>query len=74
MPSGDGKRSRAGRPVGSGSGKAAITKSISMLPDDWLVLDKLRGEASRGVLVRAMVWQRWQQAQENNLGSPRASA
>jgi hypothetical protein len=63
MPARGGRRSGAGRPVGSGTGRVAISKSISMMSADWKVLDELRGSGARGSFVRALVWQKWHQKQ-----------
>jgi hypothetical protein len=43
-----GARDGAGRPPGTGTGRKAVTKSVSMLGKQWRKLDRLRGEKSRG--------------------------
>jgi hypothetical protein len=43
-----GAREGAGRPPGTGKGRKAVTKSVSMLGKHWRKLDRLRGEKSRG--------------------------
>jgi hypothetical protein len=43
-----GKREGAGRKPGSGAGRVAITRSVSMTEESWDALDAARGELSRG--------------------------
>ena len=54
MPRG-GRREGAGRPKGSGNGRTVEIRSVSMLPSAWEKLDKLRGQASRGMWISATV-------------------
>ncbi len=41
-----GKRKGAGRPLGSGEGRKALTRSITLHSDLWAKLDDLRGNES----------------------------
>ena len=50
-----GKRKGAGRPPGSGQGRTVETRSVSMPPDLWAKLDRLRGEQSRGAFLSAKI-------------------
>jgi len=43
-----GKRKGAGRPAGTGKGRTVVTRSVSMPPELWAKVDRLRGEQSRG--------------------------
>jgi len=51
-PTHGGPRKGAGRPQGKKSanakGRTAVTRSVSMLPESWAKLDRLRGTQSRG--------------------------
>ena len=55
MPRG-GFREGAGRPKGSGSGSTVEIKSVSLPPRVWALIDRARGEASRGVFLTACVY------------------
>lgn len=46
-----GKRPGSGRPAGSGKGRTAITRSVSMSEGDWNKLDQARGTESRGAYI-----------------------
>ena len=52
-----GPRKGAGRPQGKKSanakGRTAVTRSVSMLPESWLKLDRLRGTQSRGKFIKS---------------------
>jgi hypothetical protein len=50
-PTRGGARKGAGRKTGSGTGRTAITRSVSMPPEKWDRLDDLRGEQSRGKFI-----------------------
>ena len=50
-----GARDGAGRPIGTGKGRKAVTKSVSMLGKDWRKFDRLRGEQSRGAYISAQL-------------------
>ena len=43
-----GKRTGSGRKLGGGKGRTAITRSISMQPEDWARFDRLQEDMSRG--------------------------
>ena len=42
-----GSRPGAGRPPGTGTGRNAISKSISLTEENWVKLDKLKGKRTR---------------------------
>jgi len=46
-----GARKGAGRPVGSGTGRKAITKSVTMPQLEWALIDAQRGNKSRGAYI-----------------------
>jgi hypothetical protein len=46
-----GARKGAGRPVGTGTGRKAITKSVTMLKPAWDRLDEQRKLESRGEYI-----------------------
>tara|TARA_B100001093_G_scaffold464346_1_gene481149 strand:- start:1107 stop:1301 length:195 start_codon:yes stop_codon:yes gene_type:complete len=46
-----GARKGAGRPKGSGKGRTVVTRSVSMKPEIWAEIDRLRGSQSRGVYL-----------------------
>jgi len=50
-----GKRKGAGRKPGSGEGRKAITRSVSMEPETWDKLDAMRGATSRGQWIAEKV-------------------
>jgi hypothetical protein len=54
-----GPRKGAGRPQGKKSanakGRTAVTRSVSMLPESWAKLDRLRGTMSRGKFIESML-------------------
>jgi hypothetical protein len=47
-PGWGGNRKGSGRKAGSGHGRRVVTGSVTMRPEEWLRLDELRGERSRG--------------------------
>jgi hypothetical protein len=51
-----GKRNGAGRPIGSGVGKSVTTRSVSLSPEMWAMIDKLRGSSTRGSWLTAIVY------------------
>jgi hypothetical protein len=54
-----GPRKGAGRPQGKKSanakGRTAVTRSVSMQPESWAKLDRLRGTMSRGKFIESML-------------------
>lgn len=48
-----GKRKGSGRPAGSGQGRTVVTRSVSMPPEMWDKLDRLRKDQSRGAYLAA---------------------
>jgi hypothetical protein len=50
-----GKRKGAGRKQGSGKGRVAVSKSLSMTPEAWDKLDKKRGDLPRGKYVQSIL-------------------
>lgn len=48
-----GARPGAGRKLGSGKGRKAVTRSISMQPESWDKLDRKRGTMSRGKFIES---------------------
>jgi hypothetical protein len=50
-----GKRQGAGRKPGSGAGRVAITRSVSMPAESWDALDSARGEQSRGEWIASQL-------------------
>ena len=54
-----GPRKGAGRPKGKKSanakGRTAVTRSVSMQPESWAKLDRLRGSMSRGKFIESMI-------------------
>lgn len=50
-----GKREGAGRKPGSGKGRVAITRSVSMPADCWDALDEARGRQSRGEWIASQL-------------------
>jgi hypothetical protein len=64
-----GKR-HAGRPRGSGNGRIAVSKSITMTPAAWALVDQLRGESSRGSWLSACFYR---QVNSMNIAQQRAA-
>jgi hypothetical protein len=58
-PTHGGPRKGAGRPQGKKSanakGRTAVTRSVSMQPESWDKLDRLRGTMSRGKFIESML-------------------
>lgn len=54
-PTHGGPRKGAGRKKGSGKGRTAITRSVSMSRASWDKLDRLRGTQSRGRLIASLL-------------------
>ena len=56
-PTHGGPRKGAGRPQGKKSsnakGRTAVTRSVSMQPESWAKLDRLRGTQSRGKFIES---------------------
>jgi hypothetical protein len=50
-----GKRAGAGRKKGSGKGRSAISRSVSMSRESWDRLDRARGAESRGKFIAALL-------------------
>ncbi len=50
-----GARKGAGRPVGTGTGRKAITKSVTMPHSAWDRLDARRGDKTRGAYIAAKI-------------------
>lgn len=50
-PTHGGPREGAGRPAGTGAGRTAVTRSVSMSESAWKKLDALRGDLSRGAYI-----------------------
>jgi len=50
-----GKRPGAGRKKGTGKGRTAITKSISMSREAWDMIDRARGAKSRGKYLTSIL-------------------
>jgi len=50
-----GQRKGAGRPKGSGNGRQAVTRSVSMLKQSWDKLDRQRGSKSRGKYIESLL-------------------
>jgi hypothetical protein len=54
-----GPRKGAGRPAGKKSanakGRTAVTRSVSMQPEIWAKLDRLRGTRSRGKFIESLL-------------------
>lgn len=54
-----GPRKGAGRPQGKKSanakGRTAVTRSVSMQPESWTKLDRLRGTQSRGKFIESIL-------------------
>jgi len=48
-----GPRKGSGRKLGSGKGRTAVTRSVSMQPESWAKLDRLRGTMSRGKYIES---------------------
>jgi hypothetical protein len=46
-----GPRKNAGRKRGSGKGRTAVTRSVSMHPHSWDQLDAARGDTPRGKFI-----------------------
>lgn len=51
-----GKRIGAGRKKGSGHGRNALTKSITLTTDEWARIEYLRGSASNSEFIRNLVF------------------
>ena len=54
-PTHGGKRKGVGRPAGTGKGRTVVTRSVSMPPELWAALDRLRGEKSRGAFLAPII-------------------
>jgi hypothetical protein len=58
-PTHGGPRKGAGRPQGKKSanakGRTAVTRSVSMQPESWAKLDRLRGTQSRGKFIESIL-------------------
>jgi hypothetical protein len=52
-PTHGGRRKGAGRKRGSGKGRTAVTRSISMKLESWAKLDSQRGTISRGKFIES---------------------
>ena len=52
-PTHGGPRKGAGRKLGSGKGRTAISKTIAMRPESWAKLDQDRGAQSRGKYIES---------------------
>lgn len=50
-----GKRPGSGRKKGTGIGRKAITRSVSLLPETWERIDAMRGTKSRGKFVESLL-------------------
>jgi hypothetical protein len=54
-----GPRKGSGRPKGKKSanakGRTAVTRSVSMQPESWAKLDRLRGTQSRGKFIESIL-------------------
>jgi len=50
-PTRGGKRAGAGRKLGSGHGRTVISSSITLPPDLWAKLDRLRRDQSRSAFL-----------------------
>lgn len=50
-----GSRKGAGRKPGSGKGRVAVTRSVSMPAESWEALDSARGEQSRGEWIASQL-------------------
>ena len=50
-----GKREGAGRKPGSGKGRVAVTRSVSMPAESWDDLDTRRGQQSRGEWIASQL-------------------
>jgi len=54
-----GPRKGSGRPKGAKSknakGRTAVTRSVSMQPESWANLDRLRGTQSRGKFIESIL-------------------
>ena len=50
-----GKRAGSGRKKGSGKGRSAISRSVSMSRECWDKLDSQRGTQSRGKFIAALL-------------------
>jgi hypothetical protein len=50
-----GARKGAGRKPGSGTGRTVKTSSINLPPELWVILDALRGEATRSAWIAAKI-------------------
>jgi hypothetical protein len=54
-PNHGGKRPGAGRKKGSGKGRYAISRSVSMSRESWDKLDQARGGKPRGKFIAALL-------------------
>jgi len=50
-----GKRSGAGRPIGTGSGKKVIACSVTLSPEEWALIDQKKGKLSRGAFLSLLL-------------------
>ena len=50
-----GPRKGSGRKLGSGKGRTAVTRSVSMQPESWAKLDRARGDQSRGKYIESIL-------------------
>jgi len=51
-----GPRKGSGRKLGSGKGRTAVTRSVSMQPESWDKLDRARGDQSRGKYIETKLF------------------
>jgi hypothetical protein len=51
-----GPRKGAGRKAGSGKGRTAVTRSVSMQPESWAKLDRARGDTPRGKYIESKLF------------------
>ena len=65
-----GARNGAGRPVGSGDGRSVTTRSVSMTPEMWAMIDRMRGHSSRGVFLSACLHRQWNASQNSGCPPP----
>jgi hypothetical protein len=51
-----GPRKGSGRKLGSGKGRTAVTRSVSMQPESWDKLDRARGDTPRGKYIESKLF------------------